>query len=95
MTKGIISSERRCFLCGRRTGLELHHIFGSANRKRSDKEGMTVWLCHDHHNEPPNGVHHNVAIDRQLKQYAQKVWQEHYDRTEAEFRAAYGKSYLE
>ena len=30
--------------------LERHHvIFGTAGRKISDKLGLTIWLCHEHH----------------------------------------------
>ena len=41
---------RECFLCGRNgrgDRLERHHIFGAANRKLSEKYGLTVWLCGD------------------------------------------------
>ena len=41
-------NDKRCFLCGRNdTGdpLERHHIFGGANRKKSEKYGLVVYLC--------------------------------------------------
>ena len=94
MARSIISTELKCYICGKRQKMELHHIFGAANRSKSDKDGLIVYLCHDCHNEPPNGVHHNRGMDLQLKQIGQKAWMEHYGKTEEEFIKAYGKSYL-
>lgn len=37
----------RCWLCGRWGWLEEHHIFGGANRKKSEKYGLKVGLCGD------------------------------------------------
>ena len=36
-----------CWLCGRWGHLEEHHIFGGANRKKSTRYGLTVFLCGD------------------------------------------------
>ena len=94
MAKSIMQTERKCYICGRRTELELHHICGAANRKRSDKDGLMVWLCHNCHNEPPNGVHHNAAINDQLKAVAQRRWMEHYGKTADDFLKRYGKNYI-
>jgi hypothetical protein len=39
-------SEDRCYICGRAEWIERHHIFnGTANRKKSEKYGLTVHLC--------------------------------------------------
>jgi len=53
-----------------------------------------VWLCHNCHNEPPNGVHHNAAINDQLKAVAQRRWMEHYGKTADDFLKRYGKNYI-
>lgn len=40
---------RSCWLCGRNgtaEPLDKHHIFGGACRKKSEKYGLTVYLCH-------------------------------------------------
>ena len=64
----------RCFLCGRSDWIEAHHIFnGTANRKKSEKYGLTVHLCHWCHNEPPHGVHYNQKMDTRLKQIGQQA----------------------
>jgi hypothetical protein len=53
----IMQDEKVCFLSGTLEGLERHHIYGGANRRNSAKYGLWVWLRHDLHNEPPDGVH--------------------------------------
>lgn len=38
MGKSIIQDEKRCYLCGKLTWLEKHHVFGGvANRPISEK----------------------------------------------------------
>ena len=90
--------ERRCALCGRNgvgDPLEAHHIFGGANRKKSEKYGLTVWLCGNRcHREGAEAVHRNARsqeklhIMGQLKAMKEQGW------TEEEFRAVFGKNYL-
>jgi hypothetical protein len=82
----------RCFFTGC-VPVERHHIFGGANRKRSEKCGFVVPLRPDLH---PNGVHAGKdakAIDTRLKQMAQEYYEEHYG-TREDFRKEFGKSYL-
>lgn len=87
--------EDKCFLCGRTDWIERHHIFnGTANRKKSEKYGLTVHLCHWCHNEPPYGVHFNSNRDLMLKRFAQEQAMEYYGWTVDEFREIFGKSYL-
>ena len=78
MAKSILQSDKECYLCRRfynlRTtrGLEEHHIlFGRGRRELSERYGLKVWLCHNHHNEPPLGVHFNPEARRELEQAAQ------------------------
>lgn len=85
----------RCFLCGRSDWIETHHIFnGTANRKKSEKYGLTVHLCHWCHNEPPHGVHYNQEADTRLKQIGQKAAMDEYGWTIDDFREIFGKNYL-
>lgn len=69
----------------------LHHIFeGTANRKKSDEDGMTCYLhpcCHRFiHERSPRSL-------LTLKQRGQRVWEQTYGDREA-FIKRYGKSYL-
>jgi hypothetical protein len=76
--KSIIQDKKECFICGTTYGLELHHcIFGNANRKLSDKYGLTIWLCHEHHTGD-SGVHFNKEMDNQIKKLSQERFEEVY-----------------
>lgn len=63
---------RYCALCGSTQWIERHHIFGGALRKKSERYGLVIDLCHYCHNEPPNGAHHNKETMLKLHQYGQR-----------------------
>mgnify|MGYP002513816592 CR=1 FL=1 len=86
--------DRKCFICGRTSNLERHHIFGASNRKKSEKYGLVVDLCHNCHNEPPMGVHHNQYTMLFLHQYGQERAMREQGWTVDEFRNEFGKNYL-
>lgn len=99
--KTINTREDGCYICGRNGYLELHHIFGAANRKHSTEDGLCVYLCRPCHNEPPNGVHFNKDRMKYLHQYGQMVFEadrRHEGATDEEaremFMKRYGKNYL-
>lgn len=75
--------------------LERHHIFGGSNRKKADRLGLVVDLCHSCHNEPPHGVHHNKEAMLALKQYGQKLAMYQNNWTKQDFIREFGKSYIE
>lgn len=81
-----------CFICGR-YGTEIHHVFyGTANRKLSDKYGMVIGLCYNHHTGQM-GVHHgNKELDLKVKRMAQRRFEEVYP--ELSFLAVFGRNYL-
>ena len=89
---------KRCFLCGRNDPsdpLEKHHLLGGANRKKSEKYGLVVYLCGNRcHRNGKMAVHRNGDQMRRLRRYGQlKAMQEH-GWTEEDFRREFGKSYL-
>ena len=91
--KSILQDEKECYICHTTQGLHLHHIFfGTANRKLSDRDGCTVWLCQYHHTGD-HGVHFNREKDLQLKKECQKAWMLKYNKTESDFIARYGRNY--
>lgn len=92
MAKSMIQVKRKCFVCGSEVWLEKHHVFSGYNRKKSEQWGMWVWLCHYHHNEPPNGVHFNRENELALKAEAQKIFEEEYGHKK--FMDVFGKNYL-
>ena len=94
MAKSIMQEEKECFICKTTHWLECHHIFGGAYRSKSERDGLTVYLCHFHHNEPPYGVHHNRYNMDWLRGLGQKAYMEHYGATTEDFIRAYGRNYL-
>ena len=66
-----MQNVKRCYLCGAVVGLEEHHVFGGvANRKLSEKYGLKVWLCQEHHTGK-DGAQYNRALNQSLKRLAQ------------------------
>ena len=90
--KSIIQEDTDyCFVCGR-YGTEIHHVFfGNPNRKLSDKYGLVIGLCYEHH-RGNSGVHHNRELDLKMKRMAQKVFEQTYP--ERDFLAVFGRNYL-
>ena len=82
----------QCYVCGS-PYVQVHHIlYGTANRKISDKLGYVAPLCQEHHTGS-TGVHFNKALDLHLK----KLAQEHFEANlgnRKEFIDTFGKSYL-
>ena len=85
-------SQERCFLCGSRWHLELHHIMhGTANRRLATLYGLTCWLCRNHHTGA-HGVHNNAALNRRLQATAQMAFEKTH--TRQEWMKIFGKNYL-
>ena len=103
MSKSILDTQKGvCFICGRYGFTEKHHIMqGVANRRLSEEDGLCVYLCFDHHNRPPDGVHFNKENMLRLHQTGQKAYENKLiedGMSEEEARKAfmerYGKNYL-
>lgn len=71
------------------------NIFFGKNRKKADKDLLTVYLCREHH-EGTNGVHgkNGHELDLKLKKIAEQKWLDHYNKTTEDFIERYGKNYL-
>lgn len=96
----VLQTEKKCFYCGDTRDLEMHHIFGGADRKVSEKYGLKVWLCNRHHTGNV-GVHFDAEFAQWLHEVGQQKWE--HDRiaegmTSGEarerFRKEFRKSYL-
>ena len=86
--KSIMQEEKECWFCHTTRNLELHHcIHGTANRKLADKYGLTVYLCHGHHEM----VHRIADADLILKTRAQIAFEAHH---RGDFKAIFGRNYL-
>lgn len=100
--KSIMNTEKgRCYLCGRITGTETHHIFGGSNRKISDADGLTVELCHLCHYRCHNGKQ-SPYVRYKLHREGQMQWMGVYGAAlleegkdpKSEFMKRYGRNYL-
>ena len=89
----ILQKERSCLVCRTTYNIHKHHVFyGTANRKKSEKYGLTVYLCARHHNMSNEGVHFNKPLDLKIKQLAQRKFEETHSREE--FIAEFGRNWL-
>ena len=91
--KSIIQNKKECFVCKTIYNLHNHHIFyGTANRRLSEKYGLKVWLCGNHHNLSNEGVHFNRKLDLYIKKIGQAAFEKTH--TREEFMKIFGKNYL-
>lgn len=91
----IIQKSKKCFVCETTMALEEHHcIYGTSNRKQSDKYGLTVWLCNYHHTGSKQSVHFNKELDMHLKKLAQRKFEQVHG-TRKDFMNAFGRNYLD
>lgn len=90
---------KECFLCGRNghgDRLERHHIFGAANRPKSEKYGLVVWLCGERcHRLGKYAVHQNAQVMAYLHRYGQIKAMREQGWTVEQFVAEFGKNYLD
>lgn len=93
--KSIINYKKECYVCGTTNNLHLHHVMFGRNRKKADEDGLTVYLCYEHH-EGTNGVHgkNGHELDYRLKRDAEVRWCEFYNKTPEQFMKRYGRNYL-
>ena len=91
-------NDRCCFLCGKNgTGdpLDRHHIFGGAYRKKSEKYGLTVYLCHNEcHENGRHAVHRDPEVMRWLREYGQRRAMEENGWNVEDFIREFGKNYM-
>lgn len=85
------TGDPRCFLCGRVTELERHHVMGGPNRKLAEKYGLVVFLCREHHTGD-SGVHKNRWKSDRLKGLAQIAFEARHSHDE--WMKVFKKNYL-
>jgi len=65
---------------------------GNPNRKNSEKYGLKIWLCLEHH-RGQTGVHNDQALCDFVHQVAQQAFEKEHSREE--FMTIFGRNYLE
>ena len=89
---------RECFLCGKNGSsdpLDVHHIFGGKNRKKSEKYGLTVDLCHrECHIFGKHAVHNDPNVMQRLHEYGQRKAMAEQGWSVEDFIREFGRNYL-
>lgn len=86
----IVQRDRECFVCRRDDELTVHHIYAGSRRQRSDREGLTVFLCPLCHERVQ---HYDPKADQIIKQIGQRAFERTH--TRQEFTRLFGKNYLQ
>lgn len=94
-------TDRTCYICmmlhgdyRQRNNLEEHHVFGgNPNRGLSEKFGLKIYLCAEHHRTSKEAVHKNKQIRIKIQSEAQKAFIRTYP--EKDFKEIFGKNYIE
>ena len=81
-----------CVVCGSPYVQKHHVLYGTANRKKSEKYKYIIPLCAEHHTGG-NGIHRNRGMALRWMQLAQMHFERHIG-SRREFIAEFGKSYL-
>lgn len=91
--------EGFCLLClalnkdrGQKQTEEHHVMFGTADRKLSEKYGLKVYLCPEHHRTGKEAVHRDKDVNDAVRRMAQRVFERMYDHDT--WMRAFGKNYL-
>lgn len=94
-----MTRQRKCWLCGatgQREPLDRHHCFGASNRKKSEKYGLVVDLCHNScHIFGKQAVHQNEDTMQALHEYGQRKAMKENGWTVDDFRRVFGKNYID
>ena len=80
-----------CYICGK-PACERHHIFGGANRPKSEKYGLVVWLCRDCHNEVHFGKKSKEYMEF-LREEGQKMFER--KNPDLDFQSIFHCNYLD
>nr|DAG61195.1 MAG TPA: hypothetical protein [Caudoviricetes sp.] len=99
MHEGMFFTPEHCYryYSERLYGTVRHEIFfGTANRKKSIKYGLVVFIRPEDHNMSEYGVHCRKGhdFDAYLKKYGQHIAMQTYGWNKEKFRNIFGKSYL-
>lgn len=110
MRSRVVDDCRYCICCGKEATAVHHLIMGTANRKLSDKYGLTIPLCDACHNMSEGytvcQIHDNPRAEDLSKMLGQAIWEKNYykdlyyelmrddDEARDRFREIFGRSYL-
>lgn len=91
-TESIITNDmNHCYICGS-SDVEIHHIYGAANRSNSTKLGLVVPLCRFHHTGSEEAVHFNKKTMADMHKLGQQCFDKKYP--QLNFKEIFGRNYL-
>lgn len=84
-----------CFFCGKPAECEHHLLFGNGIRELADEDGLTIPMCHKHHNmgSLTERIHGNSMAEYLSKALGQAIYERKIG-TREQFMKRYGKNYL-
>ena len=90
---------KTCWLCGANGSadpLDKHHLFGGALRKKSERDGLYVYLCHNQcHIFGRYAAHQCAGTMQELHEYGERKWlAERPGATIEDFIKEYGRNYI-
>ena len=82
-----------CAICGTPYAMTHEIFYGrTGNARHSQDYGMTIRLCHLHHQDHKEGIHHNRAFDLRIKKEYQQIFEAEHGHDK--FMEVFGRSYL-
>ncbi len=94
-----METDKICFLCGRNGScdpLDRHHVYSGPYRKKSEKYGLVVYLCHNRcHIFGPDAVHQNAEKMRLVQRFGQEKAMREQNWSKEDFIREFGKNYLD
>lgn len=100
--KSIMQDKKECYICRMMYGsaldltdrnLEEHHVFGgNPNRMHSERNGLKVWLCHEHHRTGKSAVHKSKYSMDAMHRLGQEAFEREHSRKE--FVDIFGRNYI-
>lgn len=81
--------KSKCYFCNNKA-VDTHELIKGVNRKKCIKWGLVVYICRDCHRK----TEEDSEFYKETRKMAQKVWQNHYNKTTEEFIKEFGKNYL-
>lgn len=82
-------NKSKCYFCDNKA-VDAHELIKGINRKKCIKWGLVVYICRDCHRK----TEEDSEFYQKTRKMAQKIWQNHYNKTTEEFIKEFGKNYL-
>lgn len=86
---------KRCYITGGIRNVEVHHIFGAADKRMSEKYGFMLPLRRDYHRGEEYSIHENRIFSVNMKIACQNYYVNVLGKSEDEWRSEFRKWYTE